>query len=316
MKRAFQWLVSNADTMVALIISVLISILIITGTVSSTIIDGAITATLAVLAFTMLHDRRLQEKTREQISSLKDKIDVHNPIRYLTGTAIDKAILNARNETEQWLFRGSTATFVRVVVLPECIRRARRTGDEFRARLEILDPTSILACNNYVQLYQGLAQDSESPEMSWTAKGTMIESYATILAVCWYKQRYKSSFSAEIGLSTTASTFRWEASSHYFIMTQRGPHFPAMLINREEPFYKLLVLELNASFQQTRKLNLELADDVKLNDEPKIEQVRSLFERLKIDLSPDFSDEDISAIVAKALHDENPYKAVASESWL
>jgi hypothetical protein len=312
-KRLFPWLISNADTMLALIISVLISLLIIAGVVSSTLINGAITATLAVLAFTLLHDRRLQEKSREQIRRLEDKVDIHNPIRYLTGNAINRAILNARSNTDQWLFRGSTATYVRVAVLPDCVKRAHRTGNEFRMRLEILDPTSTIACDNYIQLYRSLAENSQSPEMSWTPKGTMIELYATILAVCWYKQRYKSSFSAEIGLSATASTFRWEASSHYFILTQRGPRFPAMLIGKEEPFYRLLVLELNANFHQARKLNLELADDIKLSDEPTIEETRSLFSQIKIELSADFNDKDVSAIVAKALHDENPYETIASE---
>jgi hypothetical protein len=314
MKRLFSWLILNADTMLALIIAVLVSILSITGAVSGTLIDGAITATLAVLAFILLRDRSLQEKTREQINRLEDKLDTHNPIRYLTGKAIDKAISDARGDTERWFFRGSTATYVRIAVLPYCIKRAQRMGSEFTARLEILDPTSATACNNYIQLYRSLADDSRSPEMSWTVKGTMIELYATILAVCWYRQRYKSSFSAEIGLSTTASTFRWEASSHCFILTQRGPQFPAMLIRREEPFCTLLVLELNASFQQARKLKLELADGVKLSHEPKIEEVRSLFSRIKIGLPADFNNDDVLEIVAKALHDEDPYKAVAPEA--
>jgi hypothetical protein len=139
----------------------------------------------------------------------------------------------------------------------------------------------------------------------------MLELYATILSVCWHKQRYRSSFSVEIGLSETASTFRWEASSRYFILTQRGPRFPAILIGREEVFYKLLVLELNASFQQSRKLKLELADDVKLSDEPTTGEVRFLFSRLKIDLPSEFNDQDVSEIVAKALHAKNPYGVVS-----
>jgi len=306
-KRAFLWAVSNADTLVALTIAVLVSILSLAGSVSSAIVENATVATLAVLAFILLHDRKLQEGSREQFKRLEQKFDAQNPIRIVTGQDITRAIIEAQENTEQWFFRGSTATYVRTAILPDCIRRARRAGKEFRARLEILDPTSDEACENYIRLYRSLAEGPGSPEMSWTVKGTRIELYATIVAICWHRQRYEY-FTAEIGLSKMASTFRWEASTHCFILTQRGPRFPAMLIEQKEPFYNLLVSELSASFRQARRVPVELAATVKLSDEPTPEEARTLFSAIGVALPSDFSDEDISTIIAEALHAENPYR--------
>jgi hypothetical protein len=186
------------------------------------------------VAFITLHDRKLQEGTRNQVKKLEEKFDARNPIRILTGEDITRALIEAQESTEKWFFRGSTATYVRNAILPNCIKRARRAGKEFHAKLEILDPTSDAACENYIRLYQSLEEDPDSPEMGWTVKGTRIELYSTMMAVCWYMQRYEY-FTAEIGLSKTASTLRWEASTHYFILPQRGPRFPAMLIPAYRP---------------------------------------------------------------------------------
>jgi len=307
MRRAISWLISNADTLIALILAIIVSILSLAGAVSTTLVANATVATLAVLAFIMLHDRRVQEETRTLVGQLDHKFDARNPVRIISGKEISYAITEARRHTEQWFFKGSTATFVRVVIIPECIKEARRDGKEFRVRLEILDPTNLDACDSYVRLYQSLAESPSSPEMSWTVKGTRIESYATILAACWHKQRYDP-LTIEIGLSSAASTFRWEAASQYFILTQRGPRFPAMLINRTDAFYSLFVSELNASFRQSHKLPMELARDAQLSDEPTVQEVRALFVNLRTELD-DISDEDVSEIITKALNDENPYKA-------
>jgi hypothetical protein len=297
----------TVDTLIALILAILVSILSLAGVVSGALVANATVATLAVLAFIMLHDRKLQEGTRELVQRLTVKFDEQSPVRTLTGPDINRAIVEAHKNTDQWLFRGSTATYVRVVIFPHCIQRARRAGREFRARLEILDPTNAAACDNHNRLFQSIAVGSGDPKTRWTMKGTRIELYATILATCWYRQRYEP-FAVEIGLSTTASTFRWEASSEYFIITQRWPQFPAMLIDRKDPFYTLFVSELNASFRQTRKVPLERAVSMHLSDEPTIEETRTLFSRLEIDLPSDFDDSDVSEIIIKALHGENRFK--------
>jgi hypothetical protein len=311
MKRAFLWVVSNADTLVALAIAVLVSVLGLVGAVSSEVVANATIVTLAALAFIMLHDRRMHFGTMGMLRRLERKFDERNPIQILTGPDISRAIVEAHRQTEQWFFRGSTATYVRVVILPDCISAARRDGREFRMRLEILDPASHDACESYVRLYRSLAERSDGPETRWTVQGTRIELYATILAVCWHKQRYEP-FTIEVGLSAVASTLRWEASSDCFILTQRGPRFPAMQVKRSDPFYSLFVSELNASFRQARRVPMYLAGTVQLSDMPSVVEVRELFSRLDVELPPDFDDEDVSEIIAKALDDENPYRGTGS----
>jgi hypothetical protein len=305
-KRLLVWAVSNADTLIALLLAILVSALDLAGIISSSIVANATVVTLAVLAFILLHDRKLQGDIREEIEHLRSAINTRNPIRSLTGADISTAIADARAKTDQWIFRGSTATYIRAVVLPECVTRARRAGKEFRVRLEILDPTSTEACRNYVRLYQNLAEGPDSPEYAWTVKGTQLELYATILAACWWKNKYES-LSIEIAFTTIASTFRWEASSHYFLLTQRGPRFPAMIIEHGDQYFNLFLAELNASFRQARRLPMELASHTDLSEEPTIEETRALFAKLEIDPPFEFEDTEIAEIIDKAIRSRDPY---------
>lgn len=324
MKRVVIWIVSNADTLIALALAILVSILSMAGAVSATLVANATVATLAALAFIMLRDRRSQEgtkvlverlergldksqgETKMLIEKLERRFDGRSPVRVISGKEINRAIDEACHHTEQWYFKGSTATYVRVAIIPGCIKEAREGGREFRARLEILDPTDSRACERYVKLYQSLAEGPDSPEMGWTVKGTRIESYATIVAACLHKKMYDH-FTIEIALSPVVSAFRWEVASRYFILTQRGPRFPAVLISRTDALYDLFASELNTSFNQSRKLSMDRIGDARLENEPTVKQVRDLFSILDTSLEG-ISDEDVSMIITKALNDENPYK--------
>lgn len=306
MKRFFLWMTTNFDTLIPLTLAVLVSLLDVTGLASDKVVSNATIVTLGVLAFAILHDRRTTDQTRAEIQSLGLKIDERSSIRILTGTDISTAISHAHEDTEQWLFRGAMATYVRSVVLPMCLERAKEAHRGFRLRLEILDPRDERACATYVKLYQDLAADDSGPEHDWTVKGKQIELYATILAVCWHMNR-SLDFVAEIGLTSLVSSLRWEASSKWFIITQREPQFPAFMIAREDPLYGLFLAELNGSFRQTHQLPLKPASRILVEDEPTVDEARAVFSELAIDPPESFTDDDIKTVITKALHGDNPY---------
>jgi uncharacterized membrane protein YtjA (UPF0391 family) len=306
-RRLFIWILANADALIALVLAVVVSTLGFLGVASTALVAKATVVTLAVLAFVLLQDRRRHMTTLEAITRLDHKVDRRNPVRVLSGRDISRVLAEARRDTDRWFFRGSTATYVRAVTLPECISHARSARRELHIRLEILDPTSNAACQHYVRLHQSFAEGPNSPEQSWTVPGTRVELYATILAACWHAQRYRP-LSMQIGLSTVASTFRWELSSGYFILTQRGPRFPAMVIEKSDPYYAFWASELNASFQQARIVPVDIARDIDIADDPTVDEVRAVFATLGLDLRKDeFQDAIVQEIISKALHDSNPY---------
>ena len=109
----------------------------------------------------------------------------------------------------------------------------------------------------------------------------------------------------EIGLSSSVTTFRWELSSSSMIMTQRGPRFPAMMIESSHPYYDCWSAELRISHQQARPVPIQNAFDALLSREPTVSETRDLFAKLGLELPGEYDDLDIAEIVRMALHDEN-----------
>jgi hypothetical protein len=141
---------------------------------------------------------------------------------------------------------------------------------------------------------------------TWYRGRARLESYATIVSACWNRQRFRL-LDIQVALTSTVSTFRYDMSSEYLIITQDDPRFPALLVPRKKSLYDAYGVELRSSFDQASHVRLELADKVMLSDEPTVEEAEVLLETLKLVPEPSLSQTDISAIVQKAIHAKNPY---------
>jgi hypothetical protein len=235
-------------------------------------------------------------------------------VTILTGEEIGDALQEARQNTDTWAFKGGTGTFTRVVTLPECVDNARRRRRALAFHLEILDPSNFELCERYAKLYRTtLLESPNSNEQAWTGDGTRRELLATILAACWYQERFQL-LDIQIRLSSTITTFRWDLSSQFLIITQRGPRFPAMLIDRQKVYYDVWSTELRTSFEQCRQVPLDLARAVALSPVPTLDEARELFNVIGIQLPDSYDDEALGDIVEKAIHDRDPYTRGAGDN--
>jgi hypothetical protein len=325
MSRIVKWIGKNADGLIALLLAACIAILAWADVVGTNQVNSAVLLILAVLATTLLRDRvrsgfieRDVHKALNQLEALDAKIteaqqalDQASDIRILRGDAISEALAAARYDTDIWTFKGGTGSFIRAVTLPECIQRARDVGRALTVRLEILDPTNDDLCEQYAVFQRSVSQVLDGTGEVWTAERTKKETFATILAACWYKQRYRL-LTVEIGLSETITTFRWDLSSRSLIITQvvmqRDAREPALLITRGSTYYDRHATELRTSFEQSRLLPIEqAAKSVLLSDEPSVEEVQKLFVALNVPLPSSFDDVAVSDIIRKAVQAKNPY---------
>lgn len=341
LKTNLAWVKTNAESMVTLILAVSIGILGLIDVVPEDLVTKTIPLTLGVVVFAMLRDRSRQEAASAEIhkiaadvaSALKllhDRIDRTAPtedllknaqraldglaaVRVATGNDVSKALAEARAGTDRWIFKGGTGTHTRVVTLPECLKESHQSRRELRVRMEILDPTDLDLCSRYARLYRNLAEGDDDDARTWTGKGTQIESYATILAACWYKQKFAHLLDIKIGLSSTVSTFRWDISSRYLILTQKGPRFPAMIVESGMPYYDCWNTELLTSFGECRNVPIERALEIPL-DKPSTDEVRQLFRSLSLDLPEDYKNADIETIIEKAVRDTNPFVRGAGDN--
>ncbi|MEV7965258.1 hypothetical protein AB0O34_04665 [Sphaerisporangium sp. NPDC088356] len=321
MRRILIWIGINFDVLIALVLAVIISALDIAGIAPDGAVSNATVATLAVLAFVMLRSRMRAESAEGSVESAIEatnrKLDLlpallqeNSAVRLTKGEEFKRFLADARMDTDRWIFKGSTGAYVRAVTLPECVENARLGRKALIVRLEILDPADTRLCHRFVRLHQSLATRADSPERSWTMDGTRRELYATIIAACWHQQRYEL-LDIEIGFSSVVSTFRYELSSRYLFISQRGPDFPATVLTGDTLALDCWGTELHASLQQARTLYVKQAKDVLLSDSATAEEVRALFSRLDMSLPQEYTDGDVEEIVNMALGASDPYQQAA-----
>lgn len=211
------WIKANAEGAVAIALAVTMSVLGLVDLVPVEMVSKVIPLTLGVVAFALLRDRWRQEAVNaemlrtasevtetladareglerviqmaDQLSRLRESVEGLAAARFAVGTEVSEALAQARDDTDRWIFKGGTGAHTRVVTLPHCLRQAKRQHRELLVRMEILDPTDLVACDRYARLYQALADGEDDDAHGWTGKGTQIESYATVLAACWHKQQ-------------------------------------------------------------------------------------------------------------------------------
>ncbi len=327
------WIRDNIESAIVLALTVTLSILGLLDPSRQDLLAKVIPPTLGVLAFSIMRDRWRQEAMNKQVqqslaevapvlrelherldrtSTIDDvltrtqrTLDSLSAVRFAKGDEVSEVLAVARTETDRWIFKGGTGAHTRVVTLPDCARRAHRNRRELLVRMEILDPTDHDLCARYAGLYRSLAEGADDDAHTWTAKGTQIEVYATIAAACWHKQQLPHLLDIKIGLTSSVSLFRWDLSTGFLVVTQRGPRFPAMIIERDRPYYDSWNIELRTSFAESRAVAIDRAASVRLDDEPTVGQIRELFDILDLALPTDFDDADVADIVTKALQDRD-----------
>jgi hypothetical protein len=330
MKNPLPWLGRNIDPILALIVALVVGSLEVFSTVPSSTVSSGILLVLGVLSVAVLRDRLTKDTTEQQLRAevrragelqstvgqlamavasmqatvvdVAKTLDDATMVRVLSGPELSRKFADARRNTDRWIFRGGTGTYIRAATLPECVANARRDRRTLQMRLEIIDPTDEAVCASYVRFRHSL----EGDQSAWTMERTQRESYATIVAACWYRQRYEL-LDIEVGLSRVMPTLRWDMSADYLVVTQESPNNPALLTEHNKLLYTYVQTELRKSFEQARPVPLELVRTTPLSDMPTVEEVRRLFVDLRMPLPSVYTNRDIGDIVSRALRAENLY---------
>ncbi|GAB0101971.1 hypothetical protein JMUB6875_09380 [Nocardia sp. JMUB6875] len=259
-------------------------------------VNGAILLVLGLLALTLLRDRNRTARLVQELAA----------VRLLHGAEIDQAHAQARRETDNWIYKGGTGTYLRAVTLPYFLARARDESHLLNLRVEVLDPSDEQLCLADAQYRSSLQPQGDANGRPWTTDRIRKQSYATVLACAWY--RHQSEFlTIELGLSSALSTYRWDMSDNVVIMNQRGSKTPALLFERGKSQYPDFTRELAVSFKQAKPVQLSRDADLRPPTEPTIAQVRRLLESLGLPLPHAYTDDDVVEIVEYALRPVNTF---------
>lgn len=335
MNRLWSRIADHADGVLALVLALVVSVLdLANNDLAPDLVNNAILLCLAVLSFAVLRDRWRRESAEREVrtalegasaslrglperlerldaiqdlvATTRQALDAAAAVRTVAGSEVAHALEEARRTTDRWTFKGGTGTYMRAVTLPECVANARRERRTLLVRLEILDPADTEVCGRYARFRATVSSKPDATGEDWTTERVRKESYATVLAACWYLQQY-SMLDIDIGLSSNMTRFRWDLSDKYVVMTQEDDRGAALVFDSGKFYYDCWTTELQMSREQARRVPIELAADVPLSAEPTTEEVRRLFLVLGLPLPEDFTDTDLKAIIQKALHPMNPY---------
>jgi hypothetical protein len=335
MKRFAVWLAASSDAAIALILALFIGILGVVSTVNAEVVSNATLVVLGLLSTSILRDRWRREpveremrdtlrRTAGALAALPERLErverldtlvqttqralaESSLVRVVSGADVSQVLADARRGTDRWIFKGGTGTYIRAVTLPSCVENARAERRTLLVRLEIIDPTDEELCDVYARHRRSLSDVPDSTGEPWTRDRTRKEAFATVLAACWYRQRFRM-LDIDIGLSSAMSTLRWDLSASCVIITQENPQGAAVVADRGKFYYDWCSTELLTSLDQARRVPIEQARSTSLSDEPTVEEVRKLFEDLGIALPRSFTDRDVIDITRKALRAKNPYE--------
>lgn len=329
MARFAVWVARNADAAIALILAVVVAVISL-GNPDSALVAGATLLVLGLLAAGILRDRArrapVEEDVRASLATLgglperldrldrfeqlvgrtRQALDESSAVQVLSGAEVAQALADARSGTDRWIFKGGTGTYIRAVTLPGCVADARRERRALLVRLEIIDPSDEEVCDTYARFRRAGSDGADGAE-PWTLERTRKESYATILAACWHRERFRL-LDIDIGLASTMTTFRWDLSSSCAIITREDPTAPALRVERGKFYYDWCSTVLLNSLDQAKRVPIEQARSARLSDEPTVEEVRRLFQALGLPLSRAFADRDVADITRRALRASDPYR--------
>ncbi|GHF65187.1 hypothetical protein GCM10010218_53320 [Streptomyces mashuensis] len=307
-EKAVTWTLKNLDGVVAMVAALVIGTLdILDKNFDDNITSGAILLVLAALVFGTLTERRRRvTDIRDAMKDTREALQDLTMVRALSGDELERALDRARRTTDRWEFKGGTGTYLRAVTLPVCVSEAQRLRRSLTVRIDIVNPADEQVCAAYAGFRRTFAHqlDTVRPE-GWTVDRTRKEAYATVLAACWHRQRL-TTLEIHVHLSSVVPTLRFDLSATCLIVTQDDPRRVNLLIERDRPLYDYYVTELHQAREQARTLDLGRTEP--LSDEPTIDEVERLFRGLALPLPASFTDRDVSEIIDKALHAENPYR--------
>ncbi|THA78903.1 hypothetical protein [Streptomyces sp. A0592] len=306
LERFVAWMLRNADVVVALCVAMAVGFLDIFGdVVSDDVSSGATLVVLGLLATGSIVERvRRPASIHEALSGTRQALEDLAMVRSLSGNEVGEALRKARQHTNLWYFKGGTGTYLRAVTLPLCVAAAKEQRSQLNVKIDIVNPADERACAAYARFRQMFGGQRRGDDV-WTTDRVRRESYATVLAACWY-QRQLTTLEISVHLSSAVPTLRFDLSETCLVITQDDQSRVNLLVERGQPLYDYYVTELHQSREQATVLDLRVASP--LGQEPTVDEVRTLFDDLGLSLPRVFTDSDIGKIIEKALHAEDPYR--------
>jgi hypothetical protein len=212
------------------------------------------------------------------------------------GELLDKQ----RKGTKLWYFSGGTGRYTRTVTIPELSKKANRTNSHITVKLQLINPNSNTACENYANYRNNL---KSAQKTKWDAHFVRLECVTTIVSAIIHKSK-NTLLDISLCLKENFSTVRIDMASTSAVLTKEDPSEPALVCWQDSFLYRTYEEEFLQTFKQCRQINSSFNLNI-TTDEPTIENIKFIVTKLKI--QDGLTDEDYESIIGKLQENKNQY---------
>ena len=263
--------------------------------------DCAITAVVNSIADNLISGLFVTYLIAEFLFFVELAREEHNSTRILIAGEITPALSATLSSTHSWYFKGGTGRFIRSQVLDGLASAARSQSSTRHMRVCLLDVRSQHAVDAYASYRSGV--HSATVEGGWDSNRVKREVATTIVRLL-SKASTEPLLEVTIALSTTFSTFRYDASDSLAVVTREDPRDPAIAVSQGTRLFAAIRDEVQLSVNSGYLL-------AKLNKPVPLDRLsgKQVHEVLRDAGLPDlqFSDADLESIAVEARNARNPY---------
>jgi len=263
-------------------------------------LQAAIVPTIASFADKILTSLVVTVAVGSFIFWLTPDIMSRSQMEVIEPRSISDLLEQAMKRTDVWWLKGGCGRYFRSMTLPEIAKAARGSSSTREINVLILDPRNEKLCAAYAT-YRGSLRSAKG-EKSWTVSRVRNELYATL--ICIQIATYEEPLlRINLGLINVFSSFRFDLSSEYVIVTKEDKYAPAMRCDKETFFYKSYLDEMVIAHKQSSKLpNVE-----KVPSRNELDQNLTKELLVQMGLGTTIEDSDITEVLSLVKKLENPY---------
>jgi len=230
---------------------------------------------------------------------LTPKNKLNAQIKILQPVEIGETIVNARTDTERWIFNGGSGRYTRTQTLPYLAELSQNKNKEIDISILIMNPKNHIITEKYAEYKNSLRTAKLKGRR--TKKSVQMDLISTIVS-CHIWKTEQPALNITLCLKNSFSLFRTDLSSSKVIITKEDPIEPAILYEKGTFFYSAQLEELKQVIKQNEVIQLK--PFVGLED-VSIENIEKLL--IELDFSSLIIERDLEEILEKSMSRKNPY---------
>lgn len=238
------------------------------------------------------------------IYMLTPKIMQKSMMEIVEPKQVSPLLQKAAKSSRNWIFKGAGGRYTRAQTLPLMAESARHEGIGRDIKLFLINPDNQIICNEYAIYRKSL---KSGKKQDWNIDKVRNEVLATIIKTLIIKHE-EPLLRIEIYLLDFFSTFRYDISDDYAIITKEDKEVSALKVDSGTYYYDSYIDELRLNERQARKIEHVDMSEINIENINNTNLIDCITKLNILQNTSIISDDNLSYIVKSIKESKNPYK--------